>query len=247
MKFLCAGTLFIFIQVSLFAQTANITSHTYKDSSSTKRYRITIDYPQVDFGPDALMGIRGVAGDINNSVDTLRQNLVNDFMSLVKNVPDVPCGQGISILETSYKTIYGNNILFSFRFESFSGIDCSNHPYTFVTTHNFSATSIGTFKISDIFLKDKPWLKFISDYCIKVLRKRAADEKVSADENITEGAGPLENNFGVFNVNENELIITFNPYQVGPWVWGIQSVSIPYSEIKNIVDPSGPLSSVIKK
>lgn len=234
------------IQISIYSQTANITSQDYKDSSASKRYSIDITYPKVDFGAEALMGVRGIAQDINNCVDTLRDNIVKDFKDYVNTLPPTPCGQGYSYLYTTYKTFYNNSSLFSFSFETSSAPDCSNHPYNFTSTLNYSITSVGAFGLSDIFLKDKPYLKFISDHCIRELKKRAAEEKVDAEETINEGAAPIESNFRVFNVNDKELLITFNPYQVGPWIWGSQTVSIPLSEIKSMIDPEGPLSSLVK-
>src|SRR5690349_16150421 len=171
----------------LYSQTANITSHNFNDSSASQRYSISIEYPQVDFGPEALMGVRGIAQDINNCVDTLRDNIIKDFKEYVNSLPPTPCGQGYSYLYTTYKTFYNNSSLFSFSFETNSAPDCSNHPYYFTSTLNYSITSVGAFKLADIFLKNKPYLKFISDYCKKELKQRAAAEKVNAEENIEEG------------------------------------------------------------
>ena len=247
MKLSLVILLYISIQLELCGQAANITSHNYKDSSSSKRYNITVNYPQVDFGPDALMGIRGIAQDINHSIDTLRENLVNDFMNEVKGLPPAPCTDQPSYLEVSYKTEYNNSSLFSFRFETFSAPDCANHPYTYITALNYSAASVGAFKLADVFIKDKPWLKFISGYTRNELIARAKKDKLdNSGGNIEEGTAPVEDNFRVFTVNGKGLTIIFNPYRVGPWIWGIQSVEIPYSEMKDMIDPGGPLSSVIK-
>jgi hypothetical protein len=239
--------LFTAFSFSVYSQTANVTSHDFLDTSDSKKYIIAVKYPQVNFGSDALMGVRGIAQDINNSVDTLKDNLINDFRNELKNIPpDAPCAKETSGLNVEYTTVYNNNELFSFSFEIFSSPVCSNHPYKYITTLNYSTTSVGAFKLGDIFLKDKPYVKFISEYCITELKKRAAEEKVNASENIDEGAAPVEDNFRIFTVNNKELTIIFNPYKVGPWIWGVQTVSIPLGEIKNMFDPNGPLSSVIK-
>jgi hypothetical protein len=239
--------LFAALSLSIYSQTANVTSHDFLDTSNSKKYIIAVKYPQVDFGPDALMGVRGIAQDINNSVDTLKDNLINDFRNELKNIPpDAPCAKETSGLNVEYTTVYNNNELFSFSFDAFSSPVCSNHPYKYITTLNYSTTSVGAFALGDIFQKDKPYVKFISEYCITELKKRASEEKVNAAENIDEGAAPVEDNFRVFNVSSTALIITFNPYKVGPWIWGVQTVTIPLREIKSMVDPNGPLSSVIK-
>jgi hypothetical protein len=247
MKILSIIILYITFQFSLNSQTANVTTHDYQENSASKRYLISVKYPQVDFGPDALMGVRGIAQDINSCIDTLWNNRVKDFKYEVKGLPEKPCTEQPSALNVTYKTVYNDNSLFSFSFETFSAPDCANHPYNYTTTLNYSITSIGAFGLSDIFLQDKPYLKFISDYCMKELKARAIKDKLDNVNNMIEqGTSQKEDNFRVFNVNTKELIITFNPYQVGPWIWGTQSVSIPYNEIKNMIDPSGPLGTFIK-
>ncbi len=236
----------ILFPILSFSQTANITSHDYKETSSSKRYSITMQYPQVDFGPDALMGVRGIASDINHCVDTLTQNQINDFRNILKDLPKEPCGQGSSGLEISYKTIFSNSKLFSFLFDVYSGPDCSNHPYTYSVSMNYSTLSTGAFSISDIFLPGTDWLKYISDHCIKVLKKRALDDGLqNTDEMITSGAGTDAYNFRVFNIDDKALTITFNPYWVGPYVWGAQSVTIPLSELKGMIDPQGPAGGIL--
>ena len=242
MKFILL--IFCFIATyTTFSQSANITTHDYKEISDSKHYIISIKYPEVDFGPEALMGVRGIASDINYGVDTLRANIVKDFKDELKNITDnPPCAKETSGLTVEYKTVYNDNSLFSFSFETFSAPSCSNHPYTYVTTFNYSAMSVGAFGFSDIFLKDKPYLKFISDYCRNELKERATKEGVqNVNENIDEGTAPDAYKFRVFNVTQTELIITFNPYWVGPWIWGIQKVTIPYSKIKDLIDPQGPV------
>lgn len=238
--------LLLYVSFSL-SQIANITSHDYKEVSNSKRYSITMQYPQVDFGPDALMGLRGIAQDINHCIDTLTQNQVNDFRDLLKSLPPVPCAQEFSGLNITYNTQFNNNTLFSFLFEVFSGPDCANHPYTYKVSLNYSTTNIGAFSISDIFEKNSNYLQFLSEYCFKELKKKAAANDLSdIDYLIKDGTTPEASKFRVFNFDDKGITITFNPYSVGPWIWGIQSVSIPYKELKNYIDPNGPLGEMTK-
>lgn len=247
MKALIIITCFILCYTA-FSQTANITAHDYREVSASKRFDISVKYPEVDFGPEALMGIRGIASDINYGVDTLWNNRVTEFKYELKNISaDAPCAKETSSLNIEYKTVYNDNTVFSFSFETFSAPSCANHPYNFVTTFNYSALSVGTFLFSDIFLKDKPYLKFVSDYCRNELKERAKKDGLeNVNQNIEEGTAPVDNSFSVFNVTKTELVITFNPYRVGPWIWGIQKVTIPYSKMKDLIDPKGPVGEFVK-
>jgi hypothetical protein len=228
--------------VSVYSQTLNVIPLEFTESSTGQRYDIKVSYPKVDFGPDALMGLRGIAQDINYCSDTLKDNRVNEFKAEVKNLPKEPCAQQKSMLEVSYKTVFNNSNLISFSFETVSSPDCANHPYTYITTLNYSTTAVGAFGISDIFKKDTPYLKFISEYCINELKARARNDKLeNVNEMIEQGTYAKEENFRVFTVTDNDLTIIFNPYKVGPWIWGIQSVTIPYSKMMDMIDLAGPL------
>lgn len=248
MKIFYSLILFVGVTFSALSQTAVIKPYSYGEAPSDGSYSISSNYPKVDFGPDALMGVRGIAEDINNCVDTLRQNLINDFMNEVKNTPkDAPCSKNTSGLNTTFKTIYNNSNLFSFSFETSSSPACANHPYNFMSALNYSTTSVGAFSFNEMFKKDSDYLSVISNFCIGELKKKAAADKLeNNDSQINEGAAPKSDNFRVFNFNETALTIYFNPYKVGPWIWGIQSVSIPWSELKNVVDSNGPVGSLIK-
>ena len=234
----------LIITVNLFSQTAEIKTHDYSEGSASKRYNILIKYPQVDFGPDALMGVRGIASDINRAVDTLIENKKSVFTGMITNLNPEPCAQQISFLGIDYKTVYNNSSLFSFLFEVNYAPDCSNHPLMINAALNYSTGSAGAFKISDIFLPDTKYLEFISDYCIKELTSRAVkDFDGKTDVLIMESLTPSEENFSVFTVTDKSITVIFNPYRVGPYSWGIQSVVIPVADMKTMIDPKGPLGS----
>jgi len=206
-----------------------------------------MQYPQVDFGSKALMGLRGIAQDINHCIDTLTQNQINDFRGHLKSLPPEPCGQEFSGLDIKYNTQFNNSALFSFIFEVFSGPDCANHPYTYRVTLNYSTTSVGAFGISDIFDLNSNYMQFLSEYCFKELKtKAAANDMPDIDYLIKDGTTPDVKNFRIFNFDDKGITITFNPYSVGPWAWGIQSVFIPYKDLKRYIAPNGPLGEMVK-
>ena len=50
-------------------------------------YTISATYPKVGFGSEALMGVRGIADDINNSIDTTIKSIFADFEKEVSDIP----------------------------------------------------------------------------------------------------------------------------------------------------------------
>ena len=246
MKAILTTALFIFT-CSIFSQTLNITSHSIKDTSAEKKYDITAYYPQVDFGPDALMGVRGIASDINYEILRIINGQITPFRDQSAEDNSTDCPQQFNTLEINYNTVYKDNGYISVLFESFSDPRCAAHPMTFRTSFNYSYTTKGLLAIDSLFTPGSGWLEFISDYCIKELKARAKKDQLdNIDDMITQGASPLSDNFYCFTVNENSLDIIFNLYRVGPYVWGFQTVSIPWKDLLKKIDPQGPVGFMLK-
>ncbi len=240
------AALIIVLTGSVFSQTLNITSHNLKENSTEKKYEITVNYPQIDFGPEALMGMRGVAEDINVEITKLFNGQVVAFRELSAE-DNYDCPQPLNYMEINYTTAYKNNGYLSFMFETYSNPRCAAHPMTFQNSFNYSYVSKGLLTIDSLFTPDSGWLEYISDYCIKELNAKAKKDGLENNENnIKEGAGPKPENFNTFTVNDHTLEITFNLYKVGPYVWGFQTVSIPWKNLVKMVDPKGPLGFMVK-
>jgi hypothetical protein len=232
--------------ISIYSQKLDITSHTLKDSSFSKKYEITANYPQIDFGPEALMGVRGIASDVNTEVMKVMNGIMLPFRELSTG-DTLPCPQPINILEINYTIIYKDNGYLSFLFETYSSPRCAAHPMTFRTSFNYSYTNKGLLTVDSLFAPGSGWLQKISSICIEELRLRAKRDQLETDDMITSGASPLASNFNTFTINDYTLDIIFNLYQVGPYVWGFQTVSIPWDKLTTMIDPSGPLGFLIKK
>src|SRR5262249_30472423 len=97
-------------------------------------------------------------------------------------------------------------------------------------------------KLADLFQPNSNYLKVISDYCIKEIKKL----DVSDDEWIRNGAGPKLENYDSWNVTPEGLQITFDAYQVASYAAGPQEVTVPYSLLKPIINPDGPLAAFVK-
>ena len=54
-------------------------------------------------------------------------------------------------------------------------------------------------------------------------------------ESIETGAGAKAENYKSWNITKQGIFITFDSYQVAPYVAGPQEVTIPFTEIKNIL------------
>lgn len=82
----------------------------------------------------------------------------------------------------------------------------------------------------------------------KIFRK---SYDLSPDQNLEEAGFTFENNtFALndnFGITKNGLLFYFNTYEVAPYAMGSIDILIPYDQIQDLIDPSGPLARFIKK
>lgn len=94
-------------------------------------------------------------------------------------------------------------------------------------------------KLSDLFLQDSDYLKALSDYCINDLRKQEAGWVV--DGQLKELSS---DDMSAFAISPMGISIAFAPYAVGSYAEGPYFVTVPYSALKEVIDPAGPLGKL---
>lgn len=111
------------------------------------------------------------------------------------------------------------------------------HPNAYLTSFTFDATTGKELRIADLF-ENPTYLETLSRISREMLIPQIAKAtEVPVDEMdtsyIESGTTPEQDNFQVFYLTSTDLVIVFPPYQVGPWVLGTQSVTIPRAELEN--------------
>jgi hypothetical protein len=228
--------------INAYSQTMNVKYKKITQSNKDLDYTISATYPQVDFGPDALMGVRGIAQDINDSFDDAVNGMISDFEKQVAEIPSEAV-KGPSSLDITSEAWVSNESILSSELTVFSNVSGMAHPLTTISAYNYGADGAGPLTLQDLFKSNAGYLKFISETCIRELSDYASKEGVTnINDMITGGASPDAKNFTAWVIKDDNLKIIFNPYQVGPYVMGIQSVSIPLSNMTEMINPNGPLS-----
>jgi hypothetical protein len=241
--------LFLFTASLAFGQALEVDSAIYKESGIVNKYpyKLNLKYPKFDFGPEALMGLRGVAGDMNTYIDTLEKSWIKGFKENLNYFTyDTAFNEMTSELVTDYKTAYLMNSFVSVELSCYEFIAGTAHPNYFTQTYNYDFNA-GVLSFADLFKKDSTnkdsYLKFVSDYCRKTLieqQKEAGADPVS--DMIDEGTKPVADNYKNFLVDDKGITIIFNPYQAGPYAVGEQRVFIPKIDISGYINTGGPLS-----
>jgi hypothetical protein len=123
------------------------------------------------------------------------------------------------------------------------------HPNSYTEVINFDAKNGRVLKLADLFKPRAKYLQTISAYAIKDLKAQSKTEgpdSMLTDETIQGGAGPDAKNYKSWTITRKGLAITFDSYQVAPYAAGPQQVLIPYSALKDLINPDGALGRFVK-
>jgi hypothetical protein len=135
----------------------------------------------------------------------------------------------------------GGREVLSILFEDFAYLGGA-HPGMFYVALNYDAGTGKVLALQELFKPGTDYLGLISSLSIADLQSRT-DLSGVLDLN---GANPSEENYRVWAITPQGLLIIFSEYQVAPGAAGAQSVLIPYETLSAQLDPAGPLSSFSK-
>jgi len=216
----------------------DIVSRSIKQDGKKPKYEIDVNYPQIS-------GAAGPAVEgFNREVETLARKEVAEFRKGLAGTRAPASDSEIgSDLSMNYEVRMGTPDLISVSIAVSEYSAGAAHPNGYSVTMTYDLKSNRKLGLSDLFLPGKPYLQGISRYSIGKLKARQTD---SPDlEWINRGAGPKLENYKNWNITSTGLEITFDAYQVASYAEGPQLVFIPYSELKQLIDPAGPLAGIV--
>jgi Protein of unknown function (DUF3298)/Deacetylase PdaC len=108
--------------------------------------------------------------------------------------------------------------------------------------YNFDLRSGRELKLADLFKPGAGFLQLISKSSEADLKKREG----LFEDSLKEGVAPKAENFQTWVVTRNGVVFVIEPYRVGPWAAGPQFVTVPFSVLKGIIRPDGPLAALAK-
>jgi hypothetical protein len=108
------------------------------------------------------------------------------------------------------------------------------HPNTFLRSINYSIKNKKILALKDLFSPGANYLNRISKYCINKLKKKLSKDGVDDFSALEEAAAPNADNFDVFFILDEGLLIYFNPHLINMADEEATAVLIPYSELKGM-------------
>ena len=226
-----------------FTGEVEIVSKQIKESNKKLMYEIAAQYPQLTGGNNPNFE------KFNQTARSFVTKEVADFRKEMapQEGEEEPRPEGSmgSDLNISYDMALAQDDLVSVEFEVGSYYQGAAHPNSYSTVVNYDLKNGKQLKLADLFKPGAKFLQAIATYCIADLKKQGKDKGL-LDEEIEKGASATAKNYQSWTITKRGLGINFDSYQVGPYAAGPQSVLVPYSALKDLINPEGPIAQFAK-
>jgi hypothetical protein len=232
-------------QVISFTNGTQITNRQINESVKAKRLDLTAEYPELTGGANVSGFNQLVKSRVTKDLADFKKQMSSLSAEDLKMLP-----KGVNnYLEISYSIEYADNDLISVNFleSNFTGGVHPNYNYFTIT---YDLKSGKELKLPELFKPGANYLQTVSAYAIQDLQSRKmpdSDENMGLAQDLFEdGAKPLAENYERWNITKKGLMFTFDPYQVGPYAAGSQTVIVPYAKLKEIAKPDGVTAKMMK-
>lgn len=209
---------------------------------SNPKWFAKLVYPQLESadGNESIIDFNDIVTEFTlNTVEQFKQQIIE------QQTPQVPLPiKGKNSLYVDYDTsaiTAGKNHIVSIRFSIQGSIGGMAHPFHFHRVLNYDLDISDKISLEDLFLSDTDYLSVLANYCNRILTRRLAFKEM-----IAHGTAPTAENYQNWNIKPTGLLITFDEYQVAPYVYGPQTVLVPYSVLKSIIEPDSVITSCVK-
>jgi hypothetical protein len=214
-----------------------------KENNKKLVYEISAQYPQIT-------GSNPNFEKFNQAARALVTKEVAGFkkeMAPEPNEEPRPENSMGSDLNVIYKFALAQDDLVSVLFDISSYYQGAAHPNSYSEVLNYDLKNGKALKLADLFKAGAKFLPALSSHCIAELKKQSKANGDSLDDSlINSGASPSAKNYQSWTITKKGLGVTFDSYQVGPYAAGPQYVLVPYSVVKDLVNPDGPIGQFAK-
>lgn len=226
-----------------FSSGVEVVARRINENSKKPKYEIDAEYPQLtgSGSPNYEKFNQTIRNLVTKKVSTFKADMASDAADPELELPADSAG---SDLHVAYNIELARDDLISVMLEVGSYSAGAAHPNSHSEVINFDLKNGKLLSLADVFQPGSKFLQSLSAYCVADLRKQGkvgGEDSMLDDEWIQRGAGPDAENYGSWTIGKKGLGIIFDAYQVGPYAAGPQHVFVPYSALKDMIKPDGPL------
>jgi hypothetical protein len=213
---------------------------TVKEEDSALRYSITAGYPQLRGHLTAVVAAKinaAIASMIMPDIAGLKQNAADDAAWVAKNPSEaaqLPLDQS-NFLGIDYEIPYLTNDLISVRmwFDTYSA--GAAHGMSFTRVLNVRLSDGSVIDTESLFTDGKQGLQWLSQYCAADLRRQYGSDYDALKSFVDDGTAPVAENFTSVSLEPDGLVVSFDPYQVGPYAAGPREVRISVDKVQSML------------
>lgn len=214
------------------SQQVMLTFVSFREQGQLPTYTISAQTPMFAGVDDAR--VQG----FNEAISNLVQHEIGYFRkNVLAQMPAQPASSGSSF-DARYTVIFQSGGIWSLKFDFSGYADGAAHPYRYSLTYNYDLEQGKKLSMDELFPADSDYLGALSSFCIAELSKR----DIGFYGGFQPGAEPTPENYRNWNITADGLLVTFDEYQVAPYVAGAQTVIVPYSKLTTLINPKGPLA-----
>ena len=218
----------------------SVVVQTVREEDAMLRYSITASYPQLrgTMSSAVLEKInKAIAAMVLPDIAGLKQNAADDAAWAAKNPSEadqMPADQG-SFLGAEYEIPYMTSDLVSVRIRFATYTAGAAHGMTYTRVLNVRLSDGATISTEGLFTDAKQGLQWLSQYCLADLKRQYDTDYEAVKEFVEDGTAPTADNFTSVSLEPSGLVVSFDPYQVGPYAAGPREVHIPAAEVQSML------------
>jgi hypothetical protein len=215
----------------MLSQIVSIQPSPFSETGNAPVYTITAQIPTLQGSSDTRVT------NFNTLIEQIIQDEIAQFKTDVLAFASNPPIAAGSSFDLQYSIIGQRADIWSIKLEIYVYSDGAAHPNGYSRTLNYDLSNGREITLDELFLSGSNYLQVLSDFCKTQLSTRDI-----GFEMFSAGADPLAENYQRWNISDEGLVITFDPYQVAAYAAGPQLVTIPFSELQSIINPQGALA-----
>jgi len=231
-----------------FSSGVEVVARRITENNKKLKYEIDAEYPQLTGSGSANyekfnQTIRGL---VSKKVVAFKTEMAPSADDPPLDLPAESMGSDFNV---AYNIELAKDDLISVLLNVGSYSAGAAHPNSYSEVVNYDLKNGKLLKLSDLFQPGSKYLQVIASYCIADLKKQGkqkGENSMLDDDWIQRGAGPDADNYGSWTMGKKGLEIVFDSYQVAAYAAGPQYVFVPYSALKDIIKPDGPLAEFVK-
>lgn len=190
----------------------------------------------VETGPQYAINVQAPvtrSAKINKDIDGIITEQINMFIENASQPVEEDWGDSQLIIE--YETHYYDDTHVTFVFKVYYYMAGAAHGNSYSITRTYNLVTGEKIELADLFAPGSDYLGRLSQLSRRALASSGQLGEDYDQDWVEEGTAPLEENFARFVPLPNGLMLIFDPYQIGPWAIGEQRVTIPWSDLQDIL------------